>query len=72
MKKPTKKQLEAIARNKREGLLCACNKTKVPYGEEPEHGHNIVDGIVHGYHDCRPIAEFIEDLIYEVLEAKGL
>jgi hypothetical protein len=46
-----------IARNKREGLLCACNAVRVPYygtdGLEGT-GVRVVDGVCHGYDDCHP------------------
>ena len=50
-----------IERNKRDGLLCACNKVRVPYYPEPDHGtltvesvdeDGVVSRVVHGYDDC--------------------
>lgn len=42
---------DAIERNKREGLLCACNRRKVPYGPPP--GVTLqVTTTEHGYEHC--------------------
>jgi hypothetical protein len=51
----TADQLAAIEHNKTAGLLCACNKVRVPYGPPP--GTVEKDGIVHGYDDCATRAE---------------
>lgn len=40
----------AITANRRDGLLCACNQARVPYGPPP--GTHQQDGVVHGYDDC--------------------
>lgn len=40
---------ELIERNKKEGLLCACNKVMVPYNEPRI---LVVDNIIHGYDNC--------------------
>lgn len=45
---------EAIERNKRDGLLCACNKVRVPY-DLPR--TLTVSGITHGYDHCAPMCE---------------
>lgn len=43
-----------IERNKRDGLLCACNAVLVPYYPEPDHGSvTTPDGIIHEYEDCQ-------------------
>lgn len=42
--------MDAIEKNKRDGLLCACNQTRVPYGPPP--GTTIVDGVEHGFEYC--------------------
>ncbi len=54
MTKLTPRQRKSIAYNKKHGLLCACNKVRVPYGREGKHGTRVEDGILHGYHDCAP------------------
>ena len=43
-----------IKENIRRGLLCACNKVRVPYfGDElDDHGSLVSDGVKHGYTDC--------------------
>lgn len=55
-----------IEENKKNGLLCACNKTRVPYGPPP--GTTIIDGVVHGYDDCRSLRTQTKTEIHETDE----
>jgi predicted CXXCH cytochrome family protein len=54
----TEQQRQNIERNKREGLLCACNAVLVPYYDAhgQEHGTLTREGVTHGYDDCGPAA----------------
>lgn len=39
-----------IEYNKKHGLLCACNKVRVPYGPPPSKLE--ANGVIHGYNHC--------------------
>jgi len=50
---------QQIEINKRDGLLCACNRELVPYGKDGKHGQLFVRGesVMHGYDDCYVLEE---------------